>query len=205
MLHLQPHHTLIIMRFLQLATAVVALSSSTVLKAPRAVHSPQLLAQSLCRLSRAAPCSLYGFRSETLWTRTLSSRGITQDKALSSFVESPGHNGYHQRRSSRGRGFNHCHSFGPNCKHDIRNGFLGNITQNKKSTRTVKVPSGVGLASLSSLAADWFVQAYQSAGELVQEPQFGTFSFTGCSATLTSGTAVGPEKAGIFEIQGTSG
>ncbi|KAI0405394.1 peptidase G1 [Xylaria palmicola] len=80
---------------------------------------------------------------------------------------------------------------------------LDNTTQKKTSTQTIPIPSNVD--SLSSLAADWFVQAYQLAGELVQVPTFGTLSFTNCSASLADGTTIGPEKAGVFEIQGTSG
>ncbi|KAI1375716.1 concanavalin A-like lectin/glucanase [Hypoxylon crocopeplum] len=80
-----------------------------------------------------------------------------------------------------------------------------NITQGKKSTQTVPVPAKADPSTLTSLAADWFVQAYQNAGELVQVPRFGTVTFTKCSATLASGATVGPTGAGVFEIQGTSG
>jgi hypothetical protein len=80
-----------------------------------------------------------------------------------------------------------------------------NTSQNKKSTQTVPVPSNTDLESLTSLAADWFIQAYQMAGELVQVPQFGKVDFTDCSATLSNGTVLGPQGAGRFEIQGTSG
>ncbi|KAI0388164.1 concanavalin A-like lectin/glucanase [Hypomontagnella monticulosa] len=80
-----------------------------------------------------------------------------------------------------------------------------NTTQNKKSTQTVPVPANVDPATLTAKAADWFVQAYQKAGELVQVPRFNTVTFTKCSATLASGKTVGPNGAGTFEIQGTSG
>ncbi|KAI1497541.1 peptidase G1 [Biscogniauxia marginata] len=80
-----------------------------------------------------------------------------------------------------------------------------NTTQSKKSTQEIPIPSAADPATLTSLAADWFVQAYQAAGELVQVPRFGTVSFTQCSATLTNGTSLGPQGAGLFEIQGTSG
>ncbi|KAI1800085.1 concanavalin A-like lectin/glucanase [Daldinia bambusicola] len=81
-----------------------------------------------------------------------------------------------------------------------------NTTQNKKSTQTLPLPAKVDDPSkLTSFAADWFVQAYQNAGELVRVPRFGTITFTKSSATLTNGTTVGPTGTGIFEIQGTSG
>ncbi|KAI1386817.1 concanavalin A-like lectin/glucanase [Hypoxylon trugodes] len=80
-----------------------------------------------------------------------------------------------------------------------------NTTQNKKSTQIIPVPAKADPATLTSLAADWFVQAYQEAGELVQVPQFDSISFTKASATLANGTTIGPDGAGVFEIQGTSG
>ncbi|KAI1467561.1 peptidase A4 family-domain-containing protein [Daldinia caldariorum] len=81
-----------------------------------------------------------------------------------------------------------------------------NTTQNGKSTQTLPLPAKVGDPSkLTSLAADWFVQAYQNAGELVRVPRFGTIAFTRSSATLADGATVGPVRAGTFEIQGTSG
>ncbi|KAI2620706.1 concanavalin A-like lectin/glucanase [Hypomontagnella submonticulosa] len=80
-----------------------------------------------------------------------------------------------------------------------------NTTQNKKSTQTLPVPEKADPATLTAQAADWFVQAYQKAGELVQVPRFNTITFTKCSATLASGKSVGPTGAGTFEIQGTSG
>ncbi|KAI4869997.1 concanavalin A-like lectin/glucanase [Hypoxylon rubiginosum] len=80
-----------------------------------------------------------------------------------------------------------------------------NLTQSKKSTQTVPVPAKADPAVLTALAADWFVQAYQAAGELVSVPRFGTLDFTKASATLANGTVVGAAGAGTFEIQGTSG
>ncbi|KAI8962241.1 concanavalin A-like lectin/glucanase [Daldinia sp. FL1419] len=81
-----------------------------------------------------------------------------------------------------------------------------NTTQNKKSTQTLPIPAKVeDPSTLTSLAADWFVQAYQKAGELVRVPRFNTITFTKASATLADGTTVGPTGAGTFEIQGTSG
>ncbi|KAI6091305.1 concanavalin A-like lectin/glucanase [Hypoxylon rubiginosum] len=80
-----------------------------------------------------------------------------------------------------------------------------NTTQSKKSTQTIPVPARADPATLTALAADWFVQAYQAAGELVNVPKFGTLEFTKASATLANGTVVGATGAGTFEIQGTSG
>ncbi|KAH9907582.1 peptidase G1 [Xylariomycetidae sp. FL2044] len=80
-----------------------------------------------------------------------------------------------------------------------------NTTQGKVSERAVPAPETADPATLTTLAADWFVQAYQANGELVQVPSFDPITFTDCSAALASGTTVGPEKAGRFEIQGTSG
>ena len=71
--------------------------------------------------------------------------------------------------------------------------------------QTLSAPESVDPTTLTSLAADWFVQTYQEAGELVQVPVFGTLNFTAASATLTSGEEVGTTGAGVFEIQGTSG
>ncbi|XXG98591.1 hexose transporter hxt5 [Hypoxylon texense] len=81
-----------------------------------------------------------------------------------------------------------------------------NATRGRRSTRTLPVPARAGdPAALTALAADWFVQAYQAAGELVNVPSFGTLTFTKASATLANGTVVGAAGAGTFEIQGTSG
>ncbi|KAI1258240.1 hypothetical protein MGN70_001289 [Eutypa lata] len=81
-----------------------------------------------------------------------------------------------------------------------------NTTQGgAQSSQTVPVPESVDPAALTSLAADWFVQAYQEAGELVQVPEFGTVTFTAAGATLASGEEIGTTGAGTFEIQGTSG
>ncbi|KAK7755735.1 hypothetical protein SLS62_002348 [Diatrype stigma] len=73
-----------------------------------------------------------------------------------------------------------------------------NTAQGAQSSQTVQVPESVDPAALTSLAADWFVQAYQEAGELVQVPQFGTVSFTAAGATLASGEEVGTTGAGTF-------
>ncbi|ORY04470.1 concanavalin A-like lectin/glucanase domain-containing protein [Clohesyomyces aquaticus] len=82
---------------------------------------------------------------------------------------------------------------------------LENKTQNKKSTQVLTAPLKFDPVRLTALTADWFVQAYQANGELVQVPRFGTIAFTACSATLKSGKSVGATGAGTFEIQGTSG
>lgn len=74
-----------------------------------------------------------------------------------------------------------------------------------QSSQTLLAPPSADPAALTSLAADWFVQAYQEAGELVQVPRFGTVTFTAAGATLASGAEVGTTGAGTFEIQGTSG
>ena len=75
-----------------------------------------------------------------------------------------------------------------------------NTSSGTSSKQAIPVPS-----ELTSLAADWFVQAYQAAGELVQVPLFGTLNFTEAGAVLASGKEVGTTGAGVFEIQGTSG
>ena len=80
-----------------------------------------------------------------------------------------------------------------------------NTSTGVSSEQTLPVPEPVDPTALTSLAADWFVQAYQEAGELVQVPLFGTLNFTAASATLASGEEVGTTGAGVFEIQGTSG
>ncbi|KAF2465674.1 concanavalin A-like lectin/glucanase [Lindgomyces ingoldianus] len=80
-----------------------------------------------------------------------------------------------------------------------------NTTQKKKSTQSLKAPANIDPSRLTALTADWFVQAYQANGELVNVPKFGTIAFTGCSAKLKSGNVVGSTGAGTFEIQGTSG
>lgn len=83
---------------------------------------------------------------------------------------------------------------------------IENKTQNKKVSKTVAAPAGISQDRFTAMAADWFVQAYQAAGELVKTPKYGTVAFTDCSATLASGGAsVGTTGAGRFEIQGTSG
>ncbi|CAO2648179.1 Nn.00g074460.m01.CDS01 [Neocucurbitaria sp. VM-36] len=83
---------------------------------------------------------------------------------------------------------------------------MENKTQNKKTTQTLAAPAGVEPEQLTALAANWFVQAYQvTPGQLVQTPNFGTVSFTACSATTKSGVSVPISGAGKYEIQGTSG
>ncbi|KAH7411757.1 concanavalin A-like lectin/glucanase domain-containing protein [Phaeosphaeria sp. MPI-PUGE-AT-0046c] len=83
---------------------------------------------------------------------------------------------------------------------------LENITQNRTITQSVSAPAGADASELTALAANWFVQAYQvTSGELVQTPNFGTVSFTACSATTKSGVSVPIAGAGRYEIQGTSG
>jgi hypothetical protein len=81
-----------------------------------------------------------------------------------------------------------------------------NTTQNKTTTQSLSAPADVDSAELTVLAASWFVQAYQvTPGQLVQTPDFGTVSFTACSATTKNGVAVPITGAGRYEIQGTSG
>lgn len=81
-----------------------------------------------------------------------------------------------------------------------------NKTQNKKTTQSLAGPAGVEPSALTALAANWFVQAYQVIpGQLVQTPNYGTVSFTACSATTKSGKSVPISGAGRYEIQGTSG
>ncbi|KAF2119136.1 peptidase G1 [Lophiotrema nucula] len=82
---------------------------------------------------------------------------------------------------------------------------IENRSQNKTTTQTLDAPANINPSKLTALAADWFVQAYQMAGELVQVPSFGTVNFTDVSATITSGKKVGATGAGTFVIQGTSG
>jgi hypothetical protein len=81
-----------------------------------------------------------------------------------------------------------------------------NKTQNKKITQSLAAPAGVDTSELTALAANWFVQAYQVIpGQLVQTPNYGTVSFTACTATTKSGKTVPISGAGRHEIQGTSG
>lgn len=85
------------------------------------------------------------------------------------------------------------------------NVIIENKTQNKKTETTVAAPSSANPAQLKALTADWWVQAYQAAGELVETPNYNNITFTDVSATLASGTKVGATGAGNFEIQGISG
>ncbi|KAH7371979.1 concanavalin A-like lectin/glucanase domain-containing protein [Pyrenochaeta sp. MPI-SDFR-AT-0127] len=81
-----------------------------------------------------------------------------------------------------------------------------NKTQNRRTTQTLAAPAGVDPEQLTALAASWFVQAYQvTPGQLVQTPNYGTVSFTACTATTKSGKSVPISGAGRYEIQGTSG
>jgi hypothetical protein len=83
---------------------------------------------------------------------------------------------------------------------------IENTTQNKTTTQSLSAPAGVDPTQLTALAANWFVQAYQvTPGELVQMPNFGTVTFTACSATTKNGVSVPITGAGRYEIQGTSG
>lgn len=85
------------------------------------------------------------------------------------------------------------------------NVIIENKTQNKTTTTTVAAPASANPARLTALTADWWVQAYQAAGELVETPNYNNVTFTSVSATLSSGTKVGATGAGNFEIQGISG
>ncbi|KAF2263647.1 concanavalin A-like lectin/glucanase [Lojkania enalia] len=82
---------------------------------------------------------------------------------------------------------------------------IENRTQNRRTTQTITAPDSWDPEMLTSLAADWFVQGYQDAGELITTPRYGTVSFTAVGATLASGRTVGATGAGRYEIQGTSG
>jgi hypothetical protein len=83
---------------------------------------------------------------------------------------------------------------------------LENTTQNKRTTQSLSAPAGVESSELTALAANWFVQAYQVVpGQLVQTPNFGTVSFTACSAITRNNVSVPIAGAGRYEIQGTSG
>jgi hypothetical protein len=83
---------------------------------------------------------------------------------------------------------------------------IENRTQNRRTTQTIVAPTGVDPSSLTALAANWFVQAYQVIpGQLVATPNFGTISFTAVSATTKRGVNVPVAGAGRYEIQGTSG
>jgi hypothetical protein len=83
---------------------------------------------------------------------------------------------------------------------------IENKTQNRRTTQSVAAPNDVDPTSLTALAANWFVQAYQVIpGQLVATPNFGTVSFTAVRATTKSGANVPISTAGRYEIQGTSG
>ena len=74
-----------------------------------------------------------------------------------------------------------------------------NTTQNKRTTQTLAAPAGVDPATLTALAANWFVQAYQVIpGQLVQTPNFGTVSFTAVTATTKSGVSAPILYAGRY-------
>ncbi|KAF2002549.1 concanavalin A-like lectin/glucanase [Amniculicola lignicola CBS 123094] len=82
---------------------------------------------------------------------------------------------------------------------------LENKTQNKKSIQELALPASASEDVSLANVADWWVQAYQAAGELVTTPNYGTLAFTACSATTASGKSVPLTGAGRFEVQGTSG
>lgn len=82
---------------------------------------------------------------------------------------------------------------------------IENKTQNKKTEQTVAAPATADPGRLTAQTADWWVQAYQAAGELVETPNYDNITFTAVSATLGSGATVGATGAGSFEIQGISG
>ncbi|KAI8948798.1 peptidase G1 [Xylaria longipes] len=206
------------MRLSQLAAAVACLSSSTVLagfdqnragavlKAPSNSSFVSVTGTfTVPSLTGSSLLSIWVAIGDTLSQDTVLKGGITYNQTLSSFVAwypSATTDITKDVAVEAGDSITVTVSV-PSVNGTSGTVILENTTQNKKSIQTIPVPSNVD--SLSFLAADWFVQAYQLAGELVQVPEFGTLSFTNCSATLADGTTLGPEKAGIFEIQGTSG
>ncbi|TGJ79753.1 hypothetical protein E0Z10_g8998 [Xylaria hypoxylon] len=208
------------MRLSQLAAAVAGLSSSTVLagfdqnragavlKAPSKNSFTSVTGTfTVPSLNGSALLSIWVAIGDTLNQDVVLKGGITYNTTLSSFVAwypSATTDTTKDVPVTAGDSITVTVSV-PSANQTSGTVILENTTQNKKSIHAVPVPSNANLASLSSLAADWFIQAYQSAGELVQVPQFGEFSFTNTSATLADGTTIGPEKAGTFEIQGTSG
>ncbi|KAJ2999170.1 hypothetical protein NUW58_g84 [Xylaria curta] len=206
------------MRLSQLAAAVASLSVSTVyagfdqnragavLKAPPNNSFTSVTGSfTVPSLKGNSLLSIWVAIGDTLAQDVVLKGGITYNKTLSSFVAwypSPITDITEDVPVKAGDSITVTVSV-PSANETSGTVILENTTQNKKSTQFIPIPRNVD--HLSSFAADWFVQAYQHAGELVQVPEFGTLSFTKCSATLADGTTTGPEKAGTFEIQGTSG
>ncbi|KAF2271389.1 concanavalin A-like lectin/glucanase [Westerdykella ornata] len=83
---------------------------------------------------------------------------------------------------------------------------IENKTQNKRVSQTVAAPATADPSQLKAQAADWWVQGYQvTEGELLTTPNYGTITFSGVSATTSSGKKVDATGAGAYELQGTSG
>ena len=72
------------------------------------------------------------------------------------------------------------------------------IKNNSKGTSVTHTFSGQ--PSLCEYDAEWIVEDFESNGSLVPFADFGTVTFTGASATSSSGT-VGPSGATIMDIR----
>jgi len=75
---------------------------------------------------------------------------------------------------------------------------IENVSTGKTVTHTFSNEASEG--SLCEYNAEWIVEDYESGSSLVKFADFGTVTFTGCSATDGSGT-VGTTGATVIDIE----
>ncbi|KAI0750399.1 aspergillopepsin [Fomes fomentarius] len=73
---------------------------------------------------------------------------------------------------------------------------ITNKTKGKTVTHTFS-----SQPSLCEYNAEWIVEDFESGGSLVPFANFGTVTFTGASATTSSGSTVGPSGATLIDIK----
>ncbi|KAF8070411.1 peptidase A4 family-domain-containing protein [Lyophyllum atratum] len=74
------------------------------------------------------------------------------------------------------------------------------VITNKSTGQTVS-KSLTSAYALCEQNAEWIVEDYSQGGGLVPFANFGTVTFSGASATLTSGGSIGPGSATIMDIE----
>ncbi|KAG6916812.1 hypothetical protein DXG01_005277 [Tephrocybe rancida] len=77
----------------------------------------------------------------------------------------------------------------------------GTAVINNKSTGQTVSKALTSTSSLCQQNAEWIVEDFEEGGSLVPFANFGKVTFSGASATTTSGTTVGPGGSTIIDIQ----
>ncbi|CAK7206690.1 hypothetical protein SEUCBS139899_009494 [Sporothrix eucalyptigena] len=74
------------------------------------------------------------------------------------------------------------------------------LIENETTGKSVTHSFSGESSPLCGLSAEWIVEDYMVAGSLVEMADFGRATFTGCSATESSGVIVGLGNASIYDI-----